>query len=161
MPFEKGNTASQGKRKPGGGRKAMLSTQVKRALNNVPVSDIFKTLQELAQKGDREACIYLLDRVLGKPTQKSVELQAQVDVSPKLLMDTYLGILDIERKQLTGGTEMTDTINPKEFQKRTKEAKRRYAEECEDRVTYHGEDASKTEVRDEVIGKESESTSRL
>ena len=79
MPFEKDNPF--GGRKPGAGRKPKLSTQVKRALANIPVSDIFDWLQKLAENGDREACIYLLDRVLGKPTQKSeIDLEGKFSI---------------------------------------------------------------------------------
>ena len=63
------------------GRKPKLSTQVKRALANIPVSDIFDWLQKLAENGDRDACIYLLDRVLGKPTQKSeIDLEGKFTI---------------------------------------------------------------------------------
>lgn len=96
MPFDKNNL--YGGRKLGAGRKPKLSTQVKRALGNIPVVDIFDKLQDLATKGDREACIYLLDRVLGKPTQKSeLDLVGEVNISTDQMRDIYLKLVEIER----------------------------------------------------------------
>lgn len=118
MPFEKGNTLSQCKRKPGGGRKPKLSTQVKRALANIPVVDIFDWLQSLAEKGDREACIYLLDRVMGKPTQKSeIELEGGVNISALEIVD----VIQKARKEFIEQTEVIKIPTPESTQLEVKD----------------------------------------
>ena len=99
MPFEKNNPF--GGRKPGAGRKPKLSTQVKRALANIPVADIFDWLQKLAENGDREACIYLLDRVLGKPTQKSeIDLEGKFSIPVDQIRARMIQAADDFRKRL-------------------------------------------------------------
>jgi len=103
MPFEKGNVLETKRRAYGGGRKAKLSTQIKRALASVPVAEIFATLQDLAAKGDREACIYLLDRILGKPTQKSeLDLQGDLTLTNPNIREVWLKLVELEK--LPGGS---------------------------------------------------------
>lgn len=55
------------------GRKPGVSLQVKRALKelNKDIPALFKALVDRAKEGDREAAIYLIDRVIGKPKQQT------------------------------------------------------------------------------------------
>lgn len=101
MPFEKDNKLAVGGVREGSGRKVKLSTQVKRALANIPVADIFDWLQKLAENGDRDACIYLLDRVLGKPTQKSeIDLEGKFTIPVDQIRARMILAADEFRKRL-------------------------------------------------------------
>lgn len=102
------------------GRKPKLSTQVKRALANIPVSDIFDWLQKLAENGDREACIYLLDRVLGKPTQKSeIDLEGKFSIPVDQIRARMILAADEFRKRLNEPQdvvveEITEGVTPQD-----------------------------------------------
>jgi len=55
--------------KLGRGRPPKLKTQVKDFIKEHPyaIETLMKTLYDMGIKGDREACMYLIDRVKGKP----------------------------------------------------------------------------------------------
>lgn len=83
------------------GRKPKLSTQVRRALESVPVKDIFDKLIEMGLEGDREACIYLLDRIYGKPKQTQ-DINLTDDVALSLQIHRIL--TQVEPLQLAGSS---------------------------------------------------------
>ncbi len=55
--------------KEGRGQPKKLKTQVKDFIKEHPyaIETLMKTLYDMGIKGDREACMYLIDRVKGKP----------------------------------------------------------------------------------------------
>lgn len=67
MPFQKGNTLGKA------GRPKKVKTQVKDWIKAHPfaVSALMQSLYDEGIKGDREAAIYIIDRIKGKPTQQT------------------------------------------------------------------------------------------
>ncbi len=92
MAFEQGHSKSQGKRKPGGGRKKGLSTLVKEAKDNDArnLPKYFDKLSELALSGDREALFYLISWQIGKP-KTNIELEG----GEKLGLGMITQVLDL------------------------------------------------------------------
>ena len=83
-----GNILSRSRRKRGGGPKKKPITLVKEAIDNLSgdIPQLFESLKKLALNGDREAQIYLIDRVLGKPTQHSrLDIEGELDLAPQIM----------------------------------------------------------------------------
>ena len=113
--FTEGHTLSRGKRKPGGGRKKLLSTLIKEATanNSQFLPEYFDRLRELALNGDREALLYLIDRHLGKPKASTeVELTGGESLGMgtiseifKLVDQRRQELEDFKRKELSEGKD--------------------------------------------------------
>ncbi len=69
--FQKGN--KYGGARVGAGRKKKLSTQIEESMKllDAQLPGLISKLNELAEHGDREALIYLIDRRMGKPRQQT------------------------------------------------------------------------------------------
>jgi len=106
MTFKTGNKFGKGGARIGAGRKATPSTQVKQALEELDgdIPTIIEKLKELALKGDREAGIYLINRVYGKPRQeieqKNLSLTAEIQLTPSDIQDYLKPIMEHERELL-------------------------------------------------------------
>ena len=100
------------------GRKKVISTIVSEAIDAVrqDLPLLFVKLKERALDGDREAAIYLIDRVLGKPkVQAEIESKGDINVSllvallelvhresPKLIIEGEYDVL--QRQGITEGS---------------------------------------------------------
>ena len=87
------------------GPKKKPSTLVNEALDAVrqDLPDLFKSLRAMAvEKGDREAAIYLIDRILGRPKQQTeLDLSGGQELGAGLLVQLFK-ILTERQKELEG-----------------------------------------------------------
>ncbi len=107
--FTKGHTLSRGKRN----RKPSLTTQIDLAMKQLDASlpGLVAKLNELAEKGDREALIYLIDRRMGKPRQQTeLDLKGGQEIGAGTMVELFrlisakrMELEHIETPQLTQG----------------------------------------------------------
>jgi len=87
------------------GRKKKPSTLMNEAIDAVrqDLPELFKSLRALAvDKGDREAAIYLIDRILGRPKQQTeLDLSGGQELGAGLLVQLFK-ILTDRQKELEG-----------------------------------------------------------
>ena len=79
------------------GPRPSLTTQVNRALEQVDanIEAIFQSLITRALQGDKEACIYLIDRRMGRPHQsQDLRVKAERVYSPEELQLMNAPLLD-------------------------------------------------------------------
>jgi len=85
------------------GRRKKPSTLLNEALDAVrqDLPDLFKSLRAMAvEKGDREAAIYLIDRILGRPKQQTeLDLSGGQELGAGLLVQLFK-ILTERQKEL-------------------------------------------------------------
>ena len=107
--FKKGHTLSQGKRKPGGGRKKKALTYFNELYDN-KAWELANVTIEKALAGDREMLIYCHDRRLGKPkavTELDISGGEQIGAGVVVELFTILTAkwkLLQEVKQIEGGS---------------------------------------------------------
>jgi len=80
MPFQKGHP-------PMGGRPKKIKTQVKDFIKEHPyaVETLMKTLYDMGIEGDREAAVYIIDRIKGRPSQSiDQRITGQVTITPDM-----------------------------------------------------------------------------
>ena len=88
------------------GRRKKPSTLVNEALDAVrqDLPELFKSLRTMAvESGDREAAIYLIDRILGRPKQQTeLDLSGGQELGAGLLVQLFK-ILTERQKELESG----------------------------------------------------------
>jgi len=90
----------------GAGRKKSPRKQIEEAIKNKDVKAIIEKLIDKAREGDREAGIYIIDRVYGKPKQQTdIELTGAGDVGAEMLVRLLETIQSRRTLQLTGGND--------------------------------------------------------
>ena len=92
---------------PGGpGRPPKLKTQVKDFIKKYPyaVETLMETLYEMGLSKDREAAMYIIDRIKGKPKSTTdVNIDATI-LTPQTVSEFYRMLEEHERRQLTDGS---------------------------------------------------------
>lgn len=120
---------NKGGKRVGAGRKKKPTTQLKDAINHLEgdIPSIIDKLKQLAygepvkcpkcgvavgiSKIDRDAAIYLIDRILGKPKQVSeVDITHKIELSADQCHALYLRakaaeVMPVEYKQLSSGSQ--------------------------------------------------------
>jgi len=98
------------------GRKKKPSTLVNEALDGIrqDLPELFKSLRDLAiDDKDREAAIYLIDRILGKPRQQTdIDITGGQELGAGLVVQLFK-ILTERQKELEG-KEIKQVEGPEE-----------------------------------------------
>ena len=93
---------SRGGRRPGAGRRKTPGRLVNEAIHGIEqdLPALFRELRSKALAGDREALIYLIDRVLGKP-KISAEIEGGEKIGAGIVLE-IARIVSEKRKELEG-----------------------------------------------------------
>ncbi len=105
------------------GRRKVLGTQIDEAMKLLDASlpGLVAKLSELAEKGDREALIYLIDRRMGKPRQQTeLDIKGGSEIASgtmiamiKLLASERRKLIESEQRQLEAPKiEILNTTTP-------------------------------------------------
>lgn len=111
-----GSRVGSGRRKS---PKRLVNECIKNTHQHLPA--LFESLTNQALEGDREAAIYLIDRILGKPKQ-----QTEIDVNTRedaLYAVAVFRALSEEQKQLKAPTSLAEHNNNSTSQQIQNEAK--------------------------------------
>ena len=102
MPFEKG-------RQKTGGRGKSTKTQVKDFIKEHPyaVETLMQTLYEKGIKGDREAAMYIIDRIKGKPKATLGIAEEDKELLTAATVLEFYKLMDTHRKALQEGQDAT------------------------------------------------------